>query len=119
MPLLRSFGYAFAGLVHLVRTQRNFRIEAAVGVVAIGAGVWWRIERWEWAALLLTTAIVLTLEAVNTALENAVGITTPKFDPRAKAAKDVAAASVLIAALASVAVGIVIFGARLTAMEAR
>ncbi len=116
MPLLRSFGYAFAGLGHLLRTQRNFRIELAIGLVALMAAAWWRIERWEWAVLVVTISLVLILEAVNTAIESAVTLASPSMDPRAKAAKDVSAAAVLIASFAAVALGIVIFGPRLTAI---
>jgi diacylglycerol kinase len=116
VPLLRSFGFAFAGLAHLWRTQRNFRIEAAVAVLAVLAAVLSRLERWEWIALVLTIALVLILEAINTALEDAVSLASPNIDPRAKAAKDVSAAAVLIAALASVAVGVALFGTRLTSM---
>jgi diacylglycerol kinase (ATP) len=112
VPLLRSFGYAFAGLGHLLATGRNFRIEVGIGLVALAAGVWLRIERWEWAVLVLTNSLVLILEAVNTAIENAVTLASPSLDPRAKAAKDVSAAAVLVAALAAVAVGVLIFGAR-------
>ena len=116
VPLLRSFGFAFAGLSHLWRTQRNFRIEVAVALVVFIAGALIRLERWEWIALVLTVALVLILEAVNTALEDAVSLASPNLDPRAKAAKDVSAAAVLIAALASVAVGAVLFGQRLGSM---
>lgn len=113
MPFLRSFRFAFAGLSHLWETQRNFRIEVAVGLVALVAGLLARLERWEWAALLLTIALVLVLEALNTTLESAVTLASPDLDPRAKAAKDVAAAAVLIAAIVSVAIGILTFGPRL------
>jgi len=113
VALLRSFGFAFAGLTHLLRTQRNFRIEVAVGLVTLVGGVWARLERWEWIVLSLTIALVLVLEAVNTALEHAVTLASPGIDPRAKAAKDVAAAAVLVAALASIGVGALLFGPRL------
>jgi len=116
VPLLRSFGFAFDGLAHLWRTQRNFRIEAAVAVLALVAAVLFRLERWEWIALVLTIALVFILEAINTALEDAVSLASPNIDPRAKAAKDVSAAAVLLAALASVGVGVALFGPRLTAM---
>ena len=112
MPLLRSFSYALAGLAHLLRTQRNFRIELVIGAVAVIAAIFTGFERWEWVSLVLTIALVLILEAVNTALEQAVSIASPAIDPRAKAAKDVAAAAVLVAAAASVAVGAVLFGLR-------
>jgi diacylglycerol kinase (ATP) len=116
VPLLRSFGYAFAGLGHLLRTQRNYRIEVAIGLVALMAAAWWRVERWEWAVLVLIISLVLILEAVNTAIESAVTLASPSLDPRAKAAKDVSAAAVLIASLAAVAVGVIIFAPRLTAI---
>jgi diacylglycerol kinase len=115
VPLLRSFGYAFAGLGHLLRTQRNFRIELAIGLVALVAAAWWHVERWEWAVLVLTISLVLIVEAVNTAIENAVTLASPSVDPRAKAAKDVSAAAVLIAAFAAVAVGAIIFIPRIAA----
>ena len=115
MPLLRSFGFAFAGVGYLLRTQRNFRIEVVIGAGAIGAGMFARFAPWEWAVLVLTIAMVLILEAVNTAIENAVTLASPSFNPRARAAKDVSAAAVLIAALASVAVGVALFGPRLLA----
>jgi diacylglycerol kinase (ATP) len=113
VPLLRSFGFAIAGLSHLWRTQRNFRIEVAIGLVVLVAGLLARLERWEWVAILLTIALVLVLEALNTTLENAVTLASPNIHPQAKAAKDVAAAAVLIAAIISVAIGILIFGSRL------
>jgi diacylglycerol kinase (ATP) len=116
VPLLRAFGYAFAGLAYLMRTQTNFRIEVAIAIVAVIAGFWSRFDRWEWIALVLTIAFVLGLEAINTAIEDAVTLASPRLDPRAKVAKDVAAAGVLVAAAASVGVGILLFGPRLTAM---
>jgi len=113
VPLLRSFSYAVAGLAHLLRTQRNFRIELAIGAGTVVAAFAVGFAPWEWVSLVLTIALVLILEAVNTALEQAVSIASPGIDPRAKAAKDVSAAAVLIAAAASVAVGIVLFGPHL------
>jgi diacylglycerol kinase (ATP) len=110
---LRAFRYAFAGLGHLLRTQVNFRVELAIGLVVIAAGVWARLERWEWALLTLTIALVLAVEALNTAIEDAVTLASPNVDPRAMVAKDAAAAGVLIAAAASIVVGVVVFGPRL------
>ena len=52
--LLRSFGYAFAGIAYIVRTQRNARIELAVGVAAIALAVWLGLSPLEWAVLAIT-----------------------------------------------------------------
>jgi len=108
--LARSFGYAFQGLFYLLRTQRNARIEAVLGFLACVLGAWLHISRIEWAVVIFTIALVLILEGLNTSIEAAVDLASPEKHPLAKAAKDLAAAMVLIAAMASVAVGLLIFG---------
>ena len=108
--LLRSFGFALAGLGFLLRTQRNARIHVVVGAIACGLGAWLRISRVEWAVIVFTIALVLILEGLNTAVEAAIDLASPQIHPLAKAAKDLAAGMVLIAAIASVAVGLLILG---------
>jgi diacylglycerol kinase len=109
-PLLRSFRFAFAGLGFLLRTQRNARIHVAVGAIACALAAWLRVSRVEWAVLVFTIALVLILEGLNTAVEAAIDLASPEIHPLAKAAKDLAAGMVLIAAIASVAVGLLILG---------
>ena len=106
----RSFYFAGAGLWFLFRTQRNARIELTIGAIACAAAGWLRISRVEWAVLVFTIALVLILEGLNTAVEAAIDLASPKRHPLAKAAKDLAAGMVLIASLASVGVGLLILG---------
>jgi diacylglycerol kinase (ATP) len=108
--LVRSFRHAFEGFWFLLRTQRNARIEFCIGALVCGMGAWLRLGRMEWAVLSLTIALVLILEGVNTAIEAVVDLAWPNPHPLAKAAKDLSAATVLIAAIASAAVGILILG---------
>src|SRR5438309_8628236 len=111
--LLRSFGYAFEGVAYIVRTQRNARIEVVVAIAAVLLAAWLGISSIEWAVLALTIALVLALEWINTSLELAVSLASPERHPSAKAAKDVAAACVLLAAITSVVVGLLLFVPRL------
>ena len=108
--LARSFHFAFAGLFFLFGTQRNARIELVIGLLACALGWWLRISRVEWAILVVMIAIVLILEGLNTALEAAVDLASPAIHPLAKAAKDVTAGMVLVAAVASIIVGLLILG---------
>ena len=108
--IVRSFYFAFIGLGYLFRTQRNARIELAIGVVACALGAWLRISRAEWAVIVFTIALVLILEGLNTAVEAAIDLASPNYHPLAKAAKDLAAGMVLIAAIASIAVGLLVLG---------
>jgi diacylglycerol kinase len=111
--LLRSFGYAFAGIAYIVRTQRNARVELAIGLVAVVLALWLGLSTLEWAVLAITIALVLALEWINTSLELAVSLASPDRHPSAKAAKDVAAACVLLGAITSVIVGLLLFAPRL------
>jgi diacylglycerol kinase len=111
--LLRSFRFALEGVSYLIRTQRNARIELAIGVAIVVLAAWLRVTGTEWAVLALAITFVLAMEALNTAIELAVTLASPERHPLAKAAKDVSAAMVLIAAIASVIVGVIVLGPRL------
>jgi diacylglycerol kinase len=111
--LLRSFGYAFEGVAYILRTQRNARIEIAIAIAAVILAAWLGISAVEWAVLVITIALVMALEWMNTSLELAVSLASPERHPSAKAAKDVAAACVLLGAIASVIVALLIFLPRL------
>jgi diacylglycerol kinase (ATP) len=114
--LLVAFRYAFAGIGYLLWTQRNAKIHIALGLAAVVLGLLLRIERGEWLALVLVIALVLVTEGVNTAVEAAVDLASPGYHPLAKTAKDVAAGTVLLAAIASIIVGLIVFLPRLLAL---
>ena len=116
VSLLRSFGFALEGVSYLIRTQRSAQIEIVIGVVVIVVATWLRISALEWAVLVLAMALVLALEALNTAIELAVTLASPQRHPLAKAAKDVAAAMVLIAAVGAAMVGVIVLGPRLASI---
>ncbi len=107
--LIDSFNYAFEGIIHVLRTQRNLRIHFLIAIVVIGAAVALGVQRLELIALLLAIAFVLVAEMVNTAIEGAIDVSTTSFDPNAKLAKDVAAGAVLISAVTAIAIGYLVF----------
>lgn len=111
--LFASFRYAFEGIAYLFRTQRNAQIHAAVSFVIVLLGAAFQISRTEWLAIVLAIMIVLGAEGANTAIEAAVDLASPAYHPLAKIAKDVAAGTVLLAALGAVIVGAIIFLPRL------
>jgi len=107
--LLESFNYAFQGIIHVLRTQRNLRIHFVVAVLVLLAALYSGVDRLELIALLLAIAFVLIAEMLNTAVEAAVDVATTSFDPMAKLAKDIAAGAVLISTAVAVAVGYLVF----------
>jgi diacylglycerol kinase len=106
----RSFRYAFSGWWYVIRTQKNAWIHAVVSIMVIALSLWLRIAPHEWAVILLAIGMVWTAEFLNTALEAVVDLASPTQHYLARVGKDVGAAAVLIAALASIAIGLLILG---------
>ena len=117
--LLWSFDYAIQGIVYALRTQRNMRLHALAASVVLVAALFFHIKGLELIALLFAISLVVIAELANTAIEATVDIAVDAFEPMAKVAKDVAAGSVLIASVNAVAVGYVVFFARLTPVTQR
>lgn len=111
--LISSFRYAFAGILHVLRSQRNFRIHLAITALVILLGLWLRLASLEWAIIALTVALVFMAEMFNTVAETAIDMATDQYHPLAKRAKDVAAGAVLTAAIIAVIAGLLIFGPHL------
>lgn len=109
---LRGFRFAFQGIAYVLRTQRNARVHVLAAGLVVAAGVFLRVTAVEWAVLCLTIGVVFSAEMVNTVAELAVDQLTQRHHPLAKAAKDVGAGAVLVAAIAAVAVGLAVFGPR-------
>jgi diacylglycerol kinase (ATP) len=107
--IIESFNYAFEGIIHVLRTQRNMRIHFATAVVVLVAALATNVTRLELIALLLAIAFVLIAEMINTAIEGAIDVATTSFDPMAKLAKDIAAGAVLIATINALAIGYLVF----------
>jgi diacylglycerol kinase (ATP) len=107
--LLDSFNYAFEGIIHVLRTQRNLRIHVVIAIAVLGAAVALGVDRMSLIALLFAIAFVLVAEMVNSAIEGAIDVSTTSFDPNAKLAKDVAAGAVLIASVTAVGIGYLVF----------
>jgi diacylglycerol kinase (ATP) len=97
--LLDSFNFAFEGIIHVLRYERNLRIHFAIALGVIIAAVAFDVTRMELIALLLVIAFVLIAEMLNSALEAVVDLVTP----------EVAAGAVLVATVASVAIGYLVF----------
>ena len=66
---VRSFRYALEGFVTAVTTERNIKVQLAVGVAAIIAGFTLRIDGLSWVLVILCIGLVIFAELVNTAIE--------------------------------------------------
>jgi len=108
-PTVKSFEYAFSGMRTAFRNEPNLRIHAVLALLALTLGLVLKLSFLEWVFLTFTIFYVITLELLNTVLEQVVNLVSPEIQPAAKIAKDVSAACVLLAAILSVIVGLVLF----------
>ena len=107
--LLDSFNYALAGLVYAISTQRNMRIHCLMAILVLLLGYILQFSLLELAVLALTVGLVIAAEMINTAIEVTVDLVTQEYHPLARTAKNVAAGSVLVTAIAAVVVGFLLF----------
>ena len=109
MKITKSFSFAFEGLKTAFRQETNFKVHTVIALIAIVMAVFLQFNHLEWSILLLTIALVVILELVNTSLEAIVNLVEPDIKEQAKIAKDVSAAAVMIAAVVSIIVGLLLF----------
>jgi diacylglycerol kinase (ATP) len=117
--ILESFNFAFEGVIHVLRTQRNMRIHFAIAAGVLVAALALGVDKGELIALLLAISFVLIAEMINTALEAGIDVATTSFDPLAKLAKDIAAGAVLIATVNAVAIGYLVFSDQIVNRSSR
>lgn len=109
--LIKSFGYAFSGIGYCICNERNMRIHLCFTAYMIGFLTvydFFEVSKAEFAVLVGLCALVMALEAVNTAVEKAVDLVTKERNELARISKDAAAGAVLIAAIASVVAGVAV-----------
>ncbi len=106
---LASFGHALRGLRVLLR-QPNARIHAVAALLVTAAGWGLNITTGQWLAVVLAMALVVSAEALNTAVELVVDLASPEWHALARDAKDVAAAAVLLCSVGAGVVGVLVFG---------
>ena len=95
----KSFGYAFKGIGTLFQTQTNARIHLLGIAVITLLGFVYKLNPNEWCAIIICMALVVAVEAVNTAIEFIVDLVSPEHHPLAGKAKDVAAGAVLLSVI--------------------
>lgn len=105
----KSQGYARNGLKLIYKNERNFRIDLAVAILVVCAGIFFNISHFDWIAISLVISMVFISEVINSAIEALCDTVSQDFKINIKYAKDVSAGAVLVSALVSVITGIIVF----------
>lgn len=105
----KSFINAVKGIIASLQEQRNLKVQSLVALITVGASFYFKITDVEWCIVLLTIALVIGLEMINTSIEDLVDLVTLEWKPLAGKVKDMAAGAVLVASIIAVIVGLIIF----------
>lgn len=110
-----SFKYAVRGVAKVTAKEINFRLHLAAAAAVTALGFYLSLAPLEWAAVLLCFGLVMSAEAMNSAVERIVNFISPGHHEQAGEIKDIAAGAVLIAAAAAALVGALIFVPKIAA----
>jgi len=106
---IRSFGYAFKGIKAVFGKEANMNIHLIMAGLVVICGFLFSISITEWMLCVLCFGLVISLEMINSAIENLVDLVSPEKNKLAGRAKDIAAGAVLVAAIGAAIVGLIIF----------
>ena len=106
---LKSIGYAVEGIVTLIKTQPNAQLHCLAIVIVVAAASLTKVTNSEWLALVVVIGMVLSFEALNSALEVLCDKVETDDDPQIKMVKDMAAGGVLLASITAAVVGGLVF----------
>ncbi len=113
---IRSFKYAFNGIIIMLRDDHNGRIHLFAAACAIVAGYFFKISVYEWLAIVLAIGMVISLEIVNSSVEKLADFVSPDKHEVIKRVKDLSSAAVLVGAIAAFVIGLLIFIPKILAL---
>lgn len=104
-----SFKNAFSGLLYVVRTQPNMLVHLLLSLFALLAGLVFELTVTELMIILVLITIGLCIEIINTAIELTIDSIHKDYHEKAKLAKDVSSAAMLLFAIFAVIIFSILF----------
>lgn len=105
----KSVGYAFKGMILLLKTESSIQIQFSVAIMLTIAGFYYEITSLEWIIQIFTIVLVMSIEALNTGLEKICDFVHEDFEPRIGFIKDIAAGAVAIASLGAFIIVLILY----------
>lgn len=106
---LKSFKYAFEGLIYFARTVQNGWVHMLATCIAIFGGIYFELAPVEWLWIVSAICLVFICELFNTSIEKIVDKASPEQSELARRSKDLAAGAVLVSAFFAIIVAGIIF----------
>ena len=111
---IKSIAHGWRGVGVFFLSTHNAWIQVVIAIIAISLGIILKISSTEWMFMILAIGFVFVTEALNTAIEIDIDLTSPEYHPYARDTKDVAAGAVLLASIIAGIIGLIIFIPKIT-----
>lgn len=106
---LKSVGFAFKGALLLIKTEASIKIQFYIAIIVTILGFFYNISLTEWTIQFLTIGLVMSIEGVNTAIEEIANFIHPEHHTKIGLIKDIAAGAVFIASIFAIIIGFIIY----------
>ena len=106
---IKSVGFAFKGMLILIRTEASIKVQLCIAIVITIAGFYFNISKTEWIAQFTMIGLVISLEGMNTAIETLADFVHPDYHKKIGLIKDIAAGAVFIASIVAVIIAGIIY----------
>ena len=106
---IKSIGYAFKGAVFLLKTEASIKIQFVIALIMTFAGFYYHISTTEWIIQILAIGLVMSIEGLNTAIEEISDFIHPEHHSKIGFIKDVAAGAVFFASISAIIIGFIIY----------
>lgn len=107
--ILFSIKYSIDGLIYAYANEKSLLIHGVLSIVLIVLGLLLHLSRTKWILILITLAVILAIELVNTAIEAVVDMYTTEFNPLAKIAKDCGSAATFVLVVVGIVISLSIY----------
>jgi diacylglycerol kinase (ATP) len=106
---IKSVGYAFKGALLLLNKEASIKVQFFIALLITAAGFFYDISSTEWIMQLLTIGLVMSIEGINTAIEEIANFIHPEQHNKIGLIKDIAAGAVFFASIFAIIIGLIIY----------
>ena len=106
---IKGFKYAAKGAYLLLKNEASIKVQFSIAVIMTVLGFYVQLSVTEWCLQLLAIGLVMSIEGVNSAIEEIADFIHPEYHEKIGRIKDISAGAVFIAATIACILGLVIY----------
>ncbi|MGV6829479.1 MAG: diacylglycerol kinase [Flavobacteriales bacterium] len=106
---IKGIGYASKGAWMLIKKEASIQVQTAIAILVTLTGFYFKINTTEWILQTLTIALVISVEALNSAIEEIADFIHPNYHQKIGLIKDIAAGAVFFTAIAAIIIACIIY----------